>query len=169
MLTWSYEIENTSIGKIERIHETPGCFYRLTDESRLRLQVWPASCFRCGRFTEAERIETLEELDAKLAQLRDPERRGLILPQLRFADPLLIEQLIGQCELRRAWRQTRVSPAKCIECGSTEICLLSGNEPISHPCGVGELVVRISLSGGISIRYEILVTPEGDRLPLEPS
>jgi hypothetical protein len=155
-----------------------GNYYEFPDGTRLDMETTPAWCYQCNGISEGEEIMTLEEIDQKLADLGDPASElyrftmrnlfegikgleDLQGPQRRDEFRL---QLITEARRRRAWRETRSSPPKCIRCGSTNIFLYPVNRPAPNPAGPG--TVELTIVGMCSTSFnEWFFTPEGDRIP----
>src|SRR5205085_3855090 len=72
----------------------------------------------------AESFETLESYDRQIEQAAYYfERPGLIPPGDHAVRWLVVE--LPDRRRRREWRTTRQAPQKCIECGSTDVVVLS--------------------------------------------
>ena len=145
-----------------------GNYYEFADGRRLDLHSRPAWCTTCGKVVHAERLATLEQIDARLAELhqyaassRETKVRGvpyaLTMEGQRYFDDL--EQKAAEARRRREWRRGRIAPAKCLNCGSTDVLLLTTN-----PTGPGD--IRLEVVGMCSTVFnEWFFTPEGDRIP----
>lgn len=124
-----------------------GNYYRLTDGSEIELRSWPVWCVRCGDVTHGERLESVEEIDRKIARLErlaDEIRREMSRPPPPApgarGDRFEREQ-IGQLRQRRAWRERRRTPPRCLVCGSTGIVSLEGGRAVH--AGRGTVVCQI--------------------------
>jgi hypothetical protein len=140
-----------------------GNWYELEDGSRLKVQTTPIWCRRCNGITEGEQVESLGEIDQRLAGLRDPtSERYVFRRHVR-------DHAIEETEKRRPWRERRVSPAKCIRCGATDIVVFPMDVEIPNPAGPGTVEVTcIGLctpAGSNNWSF----TPEGDRMPSKAS
>lgn len=154
--------------RVEGYGESRGNYYQLTDGSRIDVETTPVWCHRCGRFTDGEQVEPLEEIDRRLVELADPSSetcRELSLlggPRTGGGDEVLrgeIERLTRQ----RAWRERRVTPAKCILCGSPDIVVFPLDQSVPHPAGAG--TVEVGVAGMCSPRWnDWYFTSEGDRV-----
>ena len=108
-----------------------GNWYELEDGSRLPVATRPAWCAHCQRFVEAE-----------------------------YLPPLETACVPAVSERRRHWREHRHSPSHCLDCGSTQLTLLSLREELPSPCHSG--TIRVEL-GEITppIPCNRIYTPEG--------
>jgi hypothetical protein len=167
-----YEITFLPEGKKERYFGSRGHYYEFDDGGHLDVDTVPVWCRRCDKFRGGERIESLEEIDKKLADLDDPKSdlyRFVTRPLLpEFEPPGFREdfrrQRIEEIHKRRQWRERRSSPPKCIVCGSTEIVFFPSEEPVSIP--PGSTMVTVRWTGMCSTTFnEWFFTPEGDRIP----
>ena len=71
---------------------------------------------------------------------------------------------IAKATRRRAWRERRTSPPRCIRCGSTDVVVFPIGEPVPHPAGPG--AIEVSITGMCSTSFnEWFFTPEGERIP----
>lgn len=132
--------------------------YRLADGRLLHVRQTECWCPTCDRIDMAEHVESLEELAAELERLRNPDDEEFRMIAF-IGTP--VEERIAETELRIAWRCNRVSPAKCLQCGSTDIVPIPGNEEFAHP-KTGERVV-VAGSGFMSTdQWHAEFTPEGN-------
>ena len=167
-----YEIRWLPDGRTEKFAGSRGNYYEFEDGSHLDVETTPAWCRRCGKFTHAEEIESLADIDKKLADLSDPgselyryTRRSL-LPELleRMPRDGFRLDLIARATKRRRWRERRRAGPKCIICGSTDLFVFPLNQTVPHPAGPG--TVEVSIVGMCSTHFnEWFFTPEGDRIP----
>jgi hypothetical protein len=149
-----------------------GNYYEVPDGTRVDLRAEPVWCNRCGDVTHGEEIEPLADLDKQIADLSDPSSDGY-RSIMRPTDPLLDGVLprddfrrsrLGTLTLRRRWRELRVSPPKCILCGSAQIVRLPLGKPVPIP-GTDRTVV-VNVRGMCSTSFnEWFFTVEGDRIP----
>jgi hypothetical protein len=128
--------------------------YRFPDRTTLPLQRDLAWCHRCLRVIEAEHLPELHELEQEIAEVR------------RTAE-WAAEEVEG-LERLCAWRRSRVSSPKCLECGSASVEVFPQDEdagwrPITHPgCG-GTL--SVGGAGHALVREDFrYYAPEGDPL-----
>ena len=162
-----YEILVRPHGRAELFPGTRGNYYELDDGKHIDVETTPVWCRRCGDFRHGERIEPVAEIDRQLADLHNPRSK---LYQLYAHDYLEECKDLGpmgpipELMLRRAWRENRVSPPRCIECGSTDIVVFPINQPVPDPAGRGTVEVRSR--GMCSTAFnEWFFTPEGQRIP----
>src|SRR4051795_3674685 len=109
-----YQIRFLPSGETREFYGSRGDHYELEDGPHIDVWSRPVWCHRCNDFTDGEYVGRLEEIDQHLEELRDPSSE--LSRGLRYR-PTIIEGL----EQRRRWLTGRVSPPKCLECGSTEI------------------------------------------------
>jgi hypothetical protein len=165
-----YEIRFLPEGRVAHFVGSRGNYYEFPDGSHLDVQTTPVWCRRCGRVTNGEQIESLEEIDRQLADLRDPRSE---LYRLLAKDYQCEHKNLGEAftrlhsperERRRLWRERRGSPPRCIHCGTTDIVVFPMNEAVPNPSGPGTVEVRCV--GMCSTRFnEWFFTPEGERIP----
>lgn len=166
-----YEIRYQPEGRVEQFAGSRGNFYEFSDGSRIDLVSVPAWCRQCGDIRHGEQTESVEAIDEELAELLDPTTWAF----QRYSDPSFVEifgrevgekvrdSRIEALKARRRWREQRVSPAKCIYCGSTDI-IVPGCEPFPNPAGAG--TIQIGGIGMCSTEFnQWFFTPEGDRIP----
>jgi hypothetical protein len=124
------EFELTSSKRREFVAFSAYLNYRLPNGSALHIEQQEAWCPICNRFVVAERIPTIEELEQALIELSlgDAQRLKLLALSGR---PIAEEatELVRRLE----WRRTRLSPARCLECGSPAIRPLPPDDEFSHP------------------------------------
>jgi len=132
-----YTITYQPGGQTEKFYGTAGRRYRVAGDDLIDLHSHPVWCFRCGKVTEGERIESVRELDEKIKNLERlaGEIRAEARAEGRFthdepADHVQQSDLahLGQ---RRRWRVARQSPPRCLSCGSTHIEELRLDAPFS--------------------------------------
>lgn len=108
----------------------------------------------------AERVESLDELESEFARLRYPDDEEARM--LTFIGTP-IEERIAEIELRMIWRRNRVSPAKCLQCGSTNIVQIPDTEEFLHP-KTGERVVVADHGFASTDSWHAQFSPEGDAI-----
>jgi hypothetical protein len=146
-------------GQTSTLAMTNRHFYVLEDGSLLPIRVWPAWCERCEKFTPAERIGSAAEEDRELSEVEYfMERPGLIPPDR----DLPIRQL-PELRVRKSWRAQRVSPEKCLICGSTQVTLIDPGREVDIP-GRGRCVASFRGWADMSSPPDEYYSPEGDRL-----
>src|SRR5688572_8099912 len=103
--------------------------YILNNGSQLDIDSQPAWCYCCKRFVEAEKIDSVAELDRQIAELQHfRDSPGHIPPDRTVRIHRLPELL-----LRRTWRAHRENPPRCLECRSTNLPRWT-NQPRSQTC-----------------------------------
>ena len=149
---------------------TRGNYYELGEGQQIDVQTTPVWCRRCGDFRHGEGIEPLEEIDRRLAELDDPNSFAYqscfdnLFHEMFGKGEEFRQEQITRLRRRRRWREDRVSPPKCIECGSADIVVLPINEKVPNPAGPGTVEIRIR--GMCSTDFnEWHFTPEGERIP----
>lgn len=134
-------------------------FYVLEDGSLLPIRVWPAWCERCQTFTAAEQILPVGEEAKELSEVEYfADRPGLIPPDRRVPIGRLPE-----LRLRRRWREKRLSPAKCLACGSANIIPIWPGSEVEIPAR-GDCVARFLGWADMSGPPDEYYSPEGDRV-----
>lgn len=154
--------------------------YRLPDGERLHVRQTVAWCQSCGRFSLAELIESVADIEAELpgliAQkdqlLAESLRQSAANQDMRRRDILGIgfdldwtERAIAEVPVRIAWRRKRQSPAKCLHCGTTNLLWFDdprGGDPFTHPQN-GERVIS-SIEFASAAPWHAEFTPEGELL-----
>ena len=132
------------------------CKYQLDDGVSLSVEQTGAWCYDCSMVVAAEHVPSLAALDARIANLDDPNHILLVgigraaLDRERIALPI-----------RRSWRSRRESPARCLECGSTDIFALDAND-CTEPRHNKRF--RVTSSGHASMCWDIVrrLSPEGE-------
>src|SRR5689334_13399853 len=165
-----YEIHWLPNGPIEPFAGSRGNYYEFSDSDHLDLQSTPVWCHRCGRVTHGEDLSSVEELDEQIRDLNDPTseayrsaRYGILEEEFGTGEQFRQEYL-EKLRRRRTWRDSRISPPKCIRCGSTDILALPCGEAVASPLGNG--AIRVECIGMCSTVFnEWFFTPEGDRIP----
>src|SRR5690349_7122426 len=99
--------------------------YEVLDGSTVWIEQAFVWCDACREVRWGEKVPDLAELERKLAstRARDPKLVDFFL-SLDSKYETLDEQIarrIAELESQIAWRRRRVSPPRCLECGSTEI------------------------------------------------
>ena len=164
-----YEIRFLPSGRTREFYGSRGDYYEFEDGSHIDVSSGPVWCYRCHDFTDGESIESLETIDQQLADLQDPrsELYRSTKDTLLYNDgrPRFRPHYIDLLRQRRQWREGREAPPKCLECGTTEIVVLSADgERVKNPAGIGWVVVTIT--GLCSTLFNNrFYTPEGDRIP----
>lgn len=127
--------------------------YILSNGMQLRVETEPAWCSSCQHPVEAECIPSHAELRSRLAACeRQHAYPGLI------SEEVIRVECLEELKLRVAWRSTRRSHARCLECfGDSIIPLRTGLNSVDQ-------AVCLSLdSRGLAdvSGPKLLLTPEG--------
>ena len=155
-------------GRIETFAGSRGNYYELEDGAHVDLLSEPVWCHCCGKISHGEQLQTLRQIDGELAKterLAAEIRRDLHVGHCEPDAPgdAHQQERIAALRLRRRWRAARISPPRCIICGSTDIVRLAGSAPVHHPRGSGTITVECI--GMCSTRFnEWFFTPEGERI-----
>ena len=165
-----YEFMFFPEGRVEQFGGSRGNYYEFADGTRLDMHTTPVWCHNCGKIAHGEMIETLEEMNQQLADLRNPRSE---LYRFLAKDFTHEYKDLGEAftrmhgeerERRRRWRTGRVSPPRCLRCGSTNIFVFPINQSVSNPAGPG--TVEVIIRGMCSTYFnEWFFTPEGERIP----
>lgn len=158
-------------GRTEDFAGSCGNYYRLEDGNEIELKSQPVWCDQCGKVTHGEEIESVEQLDKKIAgleRLAAEIRLEMTRPPLPTfdapGDRIQLKQ-IAELQLRRKWRRTRSSPPRCIPCGSSQIVPLEYDVPVR----AGRGFVLLDCVGFCDIGFHIsYFMPEGQRIELSP-
>jgi hypothetical protein len=136
--------------------------YRFPDGSKLHILQDAAWCPSCDRFVVAENIPTIETLKSELERTRSGDAETIqIWRFVSNGQPVSIR--IAELEKRIEWRNARVNPSRCLECGGFDIAPLPAGKEFRHP-KTGELVTEMS-SGWTDVGpWFADFTPEGDVL-----
>ena len=134
--------------------------YEMSDGTLLHVHQTEAWCPDCDCILMAEHVQSIEELQSELDRLLNPDEEELFFIQF-IGTP--IEDRIVEAERRIQWRRSRTSPAKCLQCGSTQIVALPAQEEFTHP-KTGERV-KVSGHGFASTTiWEARFTTEGEKI-----
>ncbi|WP_425616661.1 hypothetical protein NA78x_000313 [Anatilimnocola sp. NA78] len=134
--------------------------YRLDDNLLLPVRQADCWCYTCQQITIAEQIESIDEMQAELRTLLDPNEEEKLMIAF-IVTP--IEQRIAELHTRIQWRQRRTAPAKCLHCGQAEIELLPCKDEFPHPV-TGERVRVVSRGWAEAGPWEAEFSPDGVRL-----
>lgn len=148
-------------GEMYRLAIADRHFYVLDDGSVLPIRTWPAWCERCQKFTAAEQIFAIAEEARQLNEVEYFATHPGFIPTDRHVP---ISQL-PDLRMRNSWREKRVSPAKCLTCGSTRITSIWPGPEVEIP-DRGMCLMRIVGRGDIVGPANEYYGPEGDRLTL---
>jgi hypothetical protein len=136
--------------------------YQLDGDERLTIRQAFAWCSTCKEIVWAEVIQDIQTLEDELTEWLV----FLESPHDDIGDDYPHEQTMSQ---RIAWRRMRVSPPKCLECGSTEVSFAKEIEDEERETEYWEFI-HPECGGLIHIKGDSLVlnrswtlyTPEGD-------
>ena len=165
-----YQITFLPQGRVVEFAGCRGNYYEFDDGSHLDLHTTPAWCHPCGKITHGEELETLEDIDRQLADLRNPRSdlyrflaRDFNHEYKDLGEAFTLKHSEERLQ-RRRWRAARVSPPRCIHCGSTDVVVFPVDQPVRNPAGPG--TVEVSIKGMCSTSFnEWYFTPEGERIP----
>ena len=164
-----YEITYLPGGRVEEFGGSRGNYYELADGTRLDLHPGPAWCRQCGGLSHGEEVEPLDEIDRRLAEMADPASdvyRWMMECTTAAQDgrgEQFRQRQVEKLRVRRRWREGRVSPPRCLVCGTTDIVALEPDRPVPHPAGRGRIVARVV--GMCSTAWnDWFFTPEGERV-----
>jgi hypothetical protein len=143
-------------------------WYVLEDGSCVQIDEQVAWCGRCNRFRMTEQLLRPEQKRQQIERifwLRFPDERTAFL---REALHRLQEEVAHE---RAPWTRylasRRASPARCLECGSTDLRIPPGDpqpgEWFPHP--TEQILIRIRWAGHADATVERLYTPEGLFIP----
>lgn len=154
----SYEIEFLPEGRTVKLYGSAGLHYLWPDVTRVRMYTVPVWCLRCDGLHEGERVEPLAEIAKDMAELQDPN-----CPAYHWFSGPGRRHVLKELVLRRRWRAERVSPARCVDCGSSDILVLLSDQPVVHPSRPLTIVAR---HGGHCVvsHTDWAFTPEGERI-----
>jgi hypothetical protein len=142
---------------------TRGEKYYYPDGTEVDVHAWPIWCLECGKVAHGEHFETLEALKKEIVDFQDPTSPASQM--FHLSREVQLEKL----KQRQIWMAKRQSPAKCLDCGSSQIVPLSA-KPVPHPAGEG--TIECAFIGMCSTDFTNRpYTPEGDRIlgPIRPS
>jgi hypothetical protein len=153
-MAWGVEIRDANSGKILGTVLLSGLErqYVLSDGTNCPMCDQVAWCRSCKKFVAAEHLRALEEIDARIAAIRNGTDRepwelavekqlfdatGIVLNR-----PERVQERMDEALRWRRWRMSRTAPPKCLECGSREFNPLDSSTDISqpHPAGDGRMI-----------------------------
>lgn len=163
-----FEITFLATGTIEKCHATDDCVYVLSDGTYEEVMNTPIWCNHCQKVTLGESIGSLHELDTAITDASKPDTEAgrfyvEMYPKQKDREASI---RFYQCVLtkRRKWLVDRISPAKCLTCGTVDIIHLSGRVDTSVEA------ISIRHTGFCSLlgkpRY---FSSEGDRIEHTPT
>jgi hypothetical protein len=137
--------------------------YRLADGSKLHILQQPAWCPACLRFVIAEDLSSVEALEEEMAQFRlaapDTLRQWAFVSNGAPVSERIIELL-----RYIAWRRSRRSPPRCLECGAVDPIPIPTSGEFTHPAN-GQRVMVQSSGFADTEPWFADFSPEGERLP----
>lgn len=161
-----YEIRYLPEATTKEFGGSRGNYYEFEDGSHIDVRSEPVWCRQCGDYTDGESIEPLKEIDRQLADLADPRSELYRFTQVSLlgSDGRFRRHWIELTKQRRRWRERRVSPPRCLLCGSTDLVSFPEGVEVPNPRGSGTVV--LSVIGHCSTWFnEWFFTPEGERIP----
>tara|TARA_R110002049_G_scaffold133887_2_gene293272 strand:+ start:177 stop:740 length:564 start_codon:yes stop_codon:yes gene_type:complete len=152
-----------------------GFYYEFGDGTNIGLRPTIAWCCRCSDFIDAEWIPSLDQIKNELRELTDPSSRrasSFTSTEPPFDKSPFIERRArlyaeakDEASRRIQWRADRVSPPKCLICGSTEIHFPGDDQTVEIP---GHGTATVNWTGMCSTDFcNWFYTPEGDRIARE--
>jgi hypothetical protein len=145
-------------------------FYCLEDGYRIVMPSIIAWCENCKAVVKAEQVPDDSLIEARIDQVES----GSLDEFLRLDDQKRVKEIEYHKRVL-AWRKSRISPAKCLVCGSSEFTELVEPEgyPPTYPPGVTHVnfggrnvKLELFLSGHFNSRggNELNYDPEGNRV-----
>jgi hypothetical protein len=135
--------------------------YRLPDGTLLSVDQQAAWCPHCRTFVLGERIKTVDQMEQRITELRNPS--GELKELLAFVGTS-VEKELADLHRRIEWRRGRVTPARCLHCGTPQIVPLPNSRSFAHP-DTGATVI-VESNGWTDLPPHIQdFTPEGEQLP----
>jgi hypothetical protein len=162
-------------GRTEETWLMRGIYYEFPDGSTIDVDTHIAWCGNCCAFTDGELIESPDYIREQIADLRNPESDAYKFAvwneqQIQLAtgksDPHSCELMIAALDLRLKWRLKRISPAKCIQCGSTDLVFPLSMHDTESEIEISDVgPVRVESAGISSTEFmNWFFTSEGDRI-----
>lgn len=112
-------------------------------EKRLAVRSQFAWCHGCQNVVLGEWLDPLDQVEEALhlAESRDPSHLRWSRPHSSESLDEFFDRTIASLHLRKEWRTQRVSPPRCLECGSFAIAAFPYQE--THALGPGECGCQI--------------------------
>lgn len=165
-----YRIQWHPDGPTQDFAGSRGNYYRLDDRNDIELYSQPVWCHGCVKVTHGERIESIQQIDQRIAHLEKLAAEIRIemtrppLPEPGAPGDRHQREQIAELQMRRAWRKQRRSSPRCLICGTTNIVPLENGKPVR----IGNGSVQCNSVGLCSTYFnEWFFTPEGERIPLD--
>lgn len=162
-----YHLTYLASGEKFEFSESDNLFYVQEDGILLPILITPAWCDLCKKIRNSEIVESLDKLDAHIADLENPNSEICQISRKMYGKRHLhageanLKELKSEAQLRRRWLIGRVSPPKCLSCGTTTIIPLQHKETVVTPAGPIYLQVRGLCSGDFPPAY---YSTEGDHI-----
>lgn len=145
-------------------------FYRLENGSEINMPSIIAWCESCKAVVQAEQVPDEGLIESRIEQVKSGELDTF----LRLDDEKREKEIDYHLRVL-SWRRSRISPPKCLVCGSNKVAELAEPEgyPPKYPpgvtkinCGGKEVELELFLSGHINSRggNEIYYDSEGNKV-----
>lgn len=142
------------------------CSYQITENRNLTIRQTFAWCNTCKKVVWAEKIEDVSRLEKeRLSMLKSNTYAWLpIKPEDQEA---IRVRSVEDIDARIEWRKARISPPRCMECGSINIVFSeeykrSGRMRFDHPSCSGIITVKW-LGESVNMLW-YFYTPEGEKI-----
>jgi hypothetical protein len=166
MSVWhDYKLTDLATGQIRDLSGCAGAFYQLHNGKRIKVHAEIGWRHVCDDFKSVEELGSVERLEHNLNLLRDPVRRYELIPGLSNEEEM--NELINQAVLRIEWRKKRVSPAKCLTCGSTRLMKVQLEMPMLHPLWGNKVQIDLGEVQFARLRYEKIYSSDGEFIESE--
>lgn len=140
--------------------------YRLPDGSTLSIGQQPAWCWACRAFVLAEELSSIASLEEEIHRLEAADPEALrTWAFVSNGEP--VQDRITELHRRIEWRRGRISPPRCLHCGTLEIVPIPWTGEFPHP-QTGERVIVVSSGWADAAPWIADFSPEGEQLA-EPS
>lgn len=175
MPAW-YEIRFSDLDGTIDWYGSRGFYYEFADGTNIGLHPTIAWCCKCSAFVDAEWIPALDYIENELVELHTPgsmayESHTSTEPPFdkspfKERRARIFEEAKTEAALRIDWRKKRISPPKCLICGSLEIKFPDDDNGTVEIPGRG--TAKVECCGMCSTEFcNWFYTPEGDRIPRE--
>jgi len=158
-MSLGYEILFLPEQRVIKFSDSCGEAYRLPDGQELQLKSSPVWCNRCGKVTHGEALPSLPAIDKSISDLE--RLAGEIRREIDPVGDTFQQEQISECKLRRRWRSLRKSPARCLQCGGTDIVRLEHDKSVR--AGSGTIVLKV-VAFVDTFSGRSYFTPEGERI-----
>jgi len=167
-----YTIRYPATGEESEWFGGRGYYYEFDDGVSVTLNPRMAWCCQCNQFVDAEFIRDVGDYENELQDIADPngercrvfkERSPTDTPEQIARSQRLLAEAAAEAKRKILWRKERLSPPKCLCCGSTEILFRGDGHKMDVP---GHGIIEIECTGMCSTNFmNWFYTPEGDRIP----